>query len=76
MSYSTFNEDSDVYVFMSVHGHLECCGCSVTGGFYYAQTTQDMCDHLAKHRKQGDVVPDTLEEELWEDDADNFNEYE
>lgn len=27
MSYARVSGDSDVYVFMSVFGHLECCGC-------------------------------------------------
>lgn len=72
MSYSNFDTTSDVYVFMSIHGHLECCACSVVGGTYKADSTKQMTDHLEEHRLQGDLVPDGLEDWLWEDDVDNF----
>lgn len=72
MSYSRFDNSSDVYVFMSIHGHLECCGCSVVGGTFYAYSTEQMCNHLDEHRNLGDSVPDEIEDLLWEDDMDNF----
>ena len=69
MSYSRFGY-ADVYVFMSVGGHLECCGC-ILGDEWAFDSTQAMVDHLSIHRDAGHHVPD-IEPDLWRDDAQNF----
>jgi len=76
MSYSRFLE-SDVYVFMHVGGYLECCACSLSSseelwGSFRANSTEEMVDHLAKHRNAGDYVLAGIEDRLWEDNAENF----
>ena len=72
MAYSRFSY-ADVYVFMSVEGHLECCGC-ILGDQWGFDSTQAMVDHLAEHRAAGHDVPD-IEAELWADDRDNWVDY-
>lgn len=73
MAYARWGKDSDVYVYMSVLGHLECCGCWF-GGVRRFMSTQAMVDHLATHRAAGHTVPDDLEADLWEDDTENWTE--
>jgi hypothetical protein len=66
VSYARFGDDSDVYVFMAVTGHLECCGCRLlpmsTDGDPDAQdcfySTTALIDHLRKHQAEGHRVPD------------------
>lgn len=70
MAYSRFSY-ADVYVFMDVHGTLECCGCSL-GDEWNFGSTEAMIDHIAEHRAAGHDVPDGLEDELRADDEDNF----
>ena len=70
MSYARFSH-CDVYVYMDVNGTLACCGCSLGDEWYFA-STQAMVDHLAEHRKAGHKVPASLEQDLWDDDAENF----
>lgn len=62
MAYSRFSY-ADVYVFMDVHGTLECCGCSL-GDEWNFGSTEAMIDHIAEHRAAGHDVPDGLEDEL------------
>jgi hypothetical protein len=73
MSYARFSY-SDVYVFMSTSGHLECCGCRL-GDEWAFDSTQAMVDHLAEHRAAGHDVPAGIEDSLWEDDRDNWVDY-
>lgn len=73
MAYARFSH-ADVYVFMSVEGHLECCGC-ILGDQWAFDSTQAMVNHLAKHRAAGNDVPADLESELWEDDQENWVDY-
>lgn len=75
MSYSRFS-NADVYVFMSVEGHLECCGCWLNEHSVHCDSTQEMVDHLAEHRAAGHDVPDGIEADLWEDDRGNWVDYE
>lgn len=63
MAYARFSY-ADVYVFMNVSGHLECCGCLLSDQWKY-DSTQAMVDHLAEHRSAGHDVPDGIEAELW-----------
>lgn len=37
-----------------------------------ADSTQEMIDHLAAHRRVGDLLPDNIEARLWEDDPTNY----
>jgi hypothetical protein len=73
MAYSRFSY-ADVYVYMSVAGHLECCGCSLSDEWAY-DSTRAMVDHIAEHRAAGHDVPAGLEDSLWEDDRDNWIDY-
>ena len=73
MSYCRFAWDgSDVYVFGSGDGVIECCGCSLKGdlGRFASKTAKEMIEHLLEHRKKGDCVPqyaiDRLKEEATE----------
>lgn len=56
MSYCRFGE-ADVYVFLSIQGHLECCGCSLGDGWEFF-TTDTLLEHLKQHREAGHIVPD------------------
>lgn len=77
MSYCRFL-DADVYVFMSVGGWLECCGCWLAdeeeGNAYTASTTQQMVEHLRRHEEIGHLVPPHVYDELWADDEENFGD--
>ena len=71
MSYSRFGWDgSDVYVFLSVGGHLECCGCLLSDEWSYA-TTDEMIAHLEEHRAAGHHVPEDCIEDLLADKEEN-----
>ena len=80
MSYSRFIE-ADVYVFMHVSGYLQCCGCWISDlnpvdpdyhNSFNAHSTQEMVDHIVKHKRRGHRVPADLIENLWQDDEENF----
>lgn len=71
MSYARFSEESDVYVYASVAGGVECCGCSM-GDCFVAESTDEMVEHLQQHIEKGDMVPDDIESALQDDDAENF----
>jgi hypothetical protein len=67
VSYARFGWDnSDVYVFLSVGGHLECCGCVLAEYRTSPRftTTAEMIQHLDKHRETGHTVPDDCYERL------------
>lgn len=77
MSYARFGADgSAVYVFMSVDGVLECCGCALPGpgggGSFTADGTEEMIGHLAMHVEAGQAIPAGLVSRLRADDAENF----
>ena len=59
MSYCRFTEDSDVYVFPSVYGGIECCACSLSspGKNVSFPTQEEMIEHLREHQDTGDLVP-------------------
>lgn len=66
MSYARFSSESDVYVYLSVGGWLECCACrlnDVTGEndpFPDSErvfSTADMPQHLTGHRLASHDVP-------------------
>lgn len=73
MSYARFAEDSDVYVFLAIGGHLECCGCSLRPRIWEYDSTDALLVHLDEHKAAGHDVPDSciarLIEEREENDA-------
>lgn len=60
MSYARFGwEGSDVYVFLDVSGHFNCCGCSLDDGWH--DSTDAIVAHLRAHQAAGHHVPaDTI----------------
>ena len=86
MSYARFGWDgSDVYVFVSVGGWIECCACWLIEeedeylrengqpfGFFHAYSTQEMVDHLNKHKEAGHCVPEYVFDRLWEEHEENM----
>jgi hypothetical protein len=75
MSYARFGwGGSDIYVFMSVNGWLECCGCPLLEwpASYQALSTDDMVRHLDEHTRAGHKVPADVIPALRADDAENF----
>jgi hypothetical protein len=40
--------------------------------FFYADSTQEMVDHLKAHERVGDRLPPTIYDDLWRDDLVNF----
>lgn len=72
MSYARFGQDgSDVYIFMSTGGWLECCWCSL-GETFEASSTAEMLAHIDEHRSVGDFVPGHVPLDLQLDDSSNF----
>jgi hypothetical protein len=74
MSYARF-WDSDVYIYASTNGGLTCCMChfgDMMESFFYADSTQEMVDHLKAHERVGDRLPPTIYDDLWRDDLVNF----
>lgn len=68
MSYARWSEDSDVYVFACVSGHLECCGCALEPSHtFVAHTTAKMLAHLDAHKAARHDVPDSCVERLKEE---------
>lgn len=57
-------DDSDVYVYESNGGTLECCGCPRAEGRVSLKTSGEMIAHLKAHVEAGDTVPDYVFEEL------------
>lgn len=69
MSYARFGAGSDVYVFLSVGGYLECCSCAMQNApndphVFEAETTEAMLEHLRQHRAAGHQVPEDCIERL------------
>lgn len=58
--------DCDVYVFLSVSGHLECCMCSLER-YFQAKTIAGMFEHLRAHKEAGHDVPDWVFDGIRED---------
>jgi hypothetical protein len=87
VSYCRFGWDgSDVYIYTSVGGWIECCVCSLQPTrqaellgekiemheSFKAYDTQEMIYHIKEHREKGDHIPDYVEEELIADDKENM----
>ena len=80
MAYSRFF-GSDIYIYPSTMGYITCSACSVSRAIpeYMFKSInlyndQEVIDHLAKHRANGDDVPNGLEEEILSD-PDRFTPY-
>jgi hypothetical protein len=59
MSYARMGPDSDVYVFLSIQGTLDCCACRLNDGSSRSfKSTDDMVAHLEQHTHAGHLVPD------------------
>lgn len=63
------------------HDRISCKGCSLNPANeltpiypYYAYNISKILTHLEDHRKQGDLVPENLQKELFEKEADIFPE--
>lgn len=71
MSYARFgSNDSNVYVFASTGGGIDCCGCWLIeelADTYKANTSGEMITHLNEHRGKGHIVPDYTYAEIVED---------
>lgn len=73
MSYARFTDASDVYIYMSVYGYLECCACCMSSDrCYTATSTEKMVEHLQEHTAMGHKVPDYVIPDLRRDDMENF----
>lgn len=55
MSYARFGPESDVYVYASVAGHVECCGCLI-GDQWDFYSPEDVVTHLSEHVTAGHKV--------------------
>jgi hypothetical protein len=72
MAYVRFVE-ADLYIFMNVHGYLECCGCILgNDGDFLAYDTDSMVRHVKDHLNMGHYVPDWLIPSIQADDELNF----
>jgi hypothetical protein len=56
MSYARFGGGSDVYVFASVYGHVECCGC-ILGEPWEHHSADAVVAHMREHVAAGHKVP-------------------
>lgn len=64
MSYARFGPDSDVYVFLTIHGVFECCACGLTDVWQRFDTTDALLAHLDEHEAAGHNVPARCRERL------------
>ena len=65
MSVCRFGDQSDVYVFYSTHGGIECCRCDLLDGNHFnAPDEAGMIAHLEAHLAAGHRVPQEAFEEL------------
>lgn len=73
MSYSSI-PNFDVSVLQTPKG-VACVMCSF-GDFievnFLSESTQEMVDHLLAHQRKGDLVPETIYDDLWRDDRINY----
>jgi len=71
VSYARFTAESDVYVYASAAGGIECCRCRFIAdaqgpprGNAVMVDEDEMIAHLEKHRRAGHRVPDNAFEQL------------
>jgi hypothetical protein len=74
MAYSRFY-DSDIYIYPSVEGHIECAGCFLNiapnkDTIFKSEHIHDdetLLMHILQHRISGHNIPDNLEAEILRD---------
>ena len=74
MAYSRFY-DSDIYIYPSVEGHIECAGCFLNISpdkdtiFYSTKIYDDetLLMHILQHRISGHKMPDSLAQDILAD---------
>ena len=74
MAYSRFY-DSDIYIYPSVEGHIECAGCflNIPTDEYNLFKSEHILDdetllmHILQHRISGHNIPEGLEAEILRD---------
>lgn len=72
MSYARFGWDgSDVYVYLSVYGYLDCCGCALDKQGTACYSTDEMIAHLEEHKAAGHHVPQETIDDLLADKEEN-----
>ena len=66
MSVVRFSPNSNIYIYHSVHGGIECYGCLLNKDFNSVnyKTGKEMADHVRKHIAAGHKVPDYVIPEL------------
>jgi hypothetical protein len=71
VSYARFASDSDVYVYASTAGGIECCRCRLIADGHEPPRNDavmvdedEMIAHLEKHRRAGHRVPDYAFDQL------------
>jgi len=62
MSYARFGNGSDVYVYASVGGYVECCGC-ILGDEWDFHSPADIVEQFGRHVTAGHDVPAELLDE-------------
>lgn len=68
MSYARFSEHSDVYVFATFGGYVECCACAF-GGSACLYSAPEVIAHMQEHVDAGHKVPvRLLDEDQYPDD--------
>lgn len=55
MSYVRFGKDSDIYLYASIYGGVDCCGCALgeNRSGVNLTTSAELTQHLAVHEKAG-----------------------
>ena len=74
MAYSRFY-DSDIYIYPSVFGHIECAGCFLNispdeDSIFKSECIHDdetLLMHIVRHRISGHNIPEDLEAEILRD---------
>ncbi len=65
MAYARFSRDSDVYVYEDGRGYLCCMRCQFSETHETrTKSRREMIEHLERHRRAGEKVPDDALEEL------------
>jgi len=70
MSYARLSDDSQVYVFAGMDGHLYCHWCALGEAGSLGRTTRGMLTHLRAHEAAGHKVPSraiaSIRADAWE----------
>lgn len=70
MSYARFGcEGSDVYLFPTMDGQYQCCGCLMQAHSFITPSIEHFLAHLDEHRKAGHHIPESAMRRIREDIA-------